>query len=138
MAILRLHAKFKSYGGGSTKFGWLADSFTMDGFERALNGIKFIMFKCLPEETAKWYLIGIFNEIMSTRRILVSWLRTNVVPILKSKKDPELTDSYIPISLLPCARKLLEKILCTRLDNWTKKHDVASTVFEKAGERRIV
>jgi hypothetical protein len=63
-------------GGGSTKFGWLADTFTMDKFEAALDqynnsapgldGTKFIMFKLLPEE-AKRYLLGIFNEIMSTR-----------------------------------------------------------------------
>jgi hypothetical protein len=96
------------------------------------------MFKILPAEAGKWYLLGIFNEIMSTGRIPLCWLRTKIVPILKSRKDPELSDSYIPISLLPCARKLLEKILCSRLDNWTKKHDVASTVFEKAGGQRIV
>jgi hypothetical protein len=34
------------------------------------------------------------------------------MPILKLRKDPELLDSYRPISLLPCARKLLEKMLC--------------------------
>jgi hypothetical protein len=64
------------HGGGSTKFGWLADTFTMDEFEAALDqynnsapgldGIKYIMFKFLPQE-AKCYLLGIFNEIMSTR-----------------------------------------------------------------------
>jgi hypothetical protein len=53
-------------GGRSTK---LADAFTMDEFEGALDqcnnsapgldGIKFIMFKFLPEEE-KRYLIGIF------------------------------------------------------------------------------
>jgi hypothetical protein len=33
-----------------------------------LYGIIFAMFKLLPEE-AKWYLLEIFNEIMSTGRI---------------------------------------------------------------------
>jgi hypothetical protein len=47
-------------GGGSTRFGWLADTFTMDEFEAALDQynnsalglerIKYIMFKFLPEE----------------------------------------------------------------------------------------
>jgi hypothetical protein len=47
--------------------------------------------------------------------------------ILKPRKDPELLDSYRPISLLPCMRKLLKKILCTRLDYWAEKHDVLSS-----------
>jgi hypothetical protein len=56
-----------------------------------LDGIKFIMFKFLPEEV-KRYLLGIFNEMMSTGMIPESWLRTRVVPLLKPRKDPELTD----------------------------------------------
>jgi hypothetical protein len=57
---------------GSTKFGWLADAFTMDEFKGVLDqcknfapgldGIKFILFKFLPEEAMR-YLVGIFNEI---------------------------------------------------------------------------
>jgi hypothetical protein len=75
------------------------------------------MFKFLPEE-AKRYLLGIFNEIMSTGMIPESWLRTKVVPILKPRKDPDLSESYRPISLLPFARNLLKMMLCTRLDYW--------------------
>jgi hypothetical protein len=33
-----------------------------------------------------------------------SWLRTKVVPILKPRKDPELSDSSRPISLLNTLR----------------------------------
>jgi hypothetical protein len=123
-------------GGGSTKFGWLAVKFSVDDFEGAqdrcnnsapgVDGIKFIMFKFLPEE-AKRYLLGIFNEIISTGRVPESWLRTMVVPILKPRKDLDLSDSYRPISLRPCARKLLEKMLCTCLDYWAEKHDVLSS-----------
>jgi hypothetical protein len=112
-------------GGGYTKLGWLADAFTMDEFEGTLDrcnnsapgldGIRFVVFKFLPEE-AKRYLLGIFNEIVRTGMIPGSWLRTNV-PIVKPRKNPELSDSYRPlISLLSCARKLLEKMKCTRLD----------------------
>jgi hypothetical protein len=110
-------------GRRSTKFSWLADKFTMDEYEGALDHcnnsapvldeIKFIKLKFLPEE-AKRYLQGLFNEIMIT--IPESWLRTKIVPKLKPIKDPELSDSYKPISLLPCARRLLEEMLCTRLD----------------------
>jgi hypothetical protein len=75
----------------------------MDEFEGALDqcnnsapgldGIKVNLFKFLPEE-AKGYLLGIFNKIMGTGMIPESWLRTKVVPILKTRKDPELSDSY--------------------------------------------
>jgi hypothetical protein len=56
------------------------------------------LFKFLPDE-AKRYLLGIFNEIMSTGRIPESWLRTKVVPILKPRKDLGVSDSHRPISL---------------------------------------
>jgi hypothetical protein len=124
--------------GGYTKFGWLADAFKMDEFEGALDrcnnsapgldGIKFIMFKFLPEE-AKRYLFEIFNEIMSTGMIPESWLRTKFVPIVKPRKNPELSDSNRPpISLLSCARKLLKNMT----------YCLASMVFEKAGTRNCL
>jgi hypothetical protein len=84
------------------------------------------MFKFLPEE-AKRYLLDIFNEVVGSGMTPESWLRTKVVPILKPRKDPKLFDSYRPISLLPCARKPLEKMLCTRLDYWAEKYDVLSS-----------
>jgi hypothetical protein len=126
--------------GGSTKFGWLADTFIMDEFEGALDrynnsapgldGIRLIMFKLLLEEA------GIFYEIMKTGRIIGSWLTTKVVPILKPRKHPELLDSYRPI--LPCVRKLLEKML--GMLGWKNMTfcRLASMVFEKARRRGIV
>jgi hypothetical protein len=102
-----------------------------------LHGIKFVVFKFLPEE-AKRYLLGIFNEIMSTGKIPESWLRTKVVPILNLRKDPELSDSYRPISLLPCTRKLLEKMLYPSGLKIMTYCCLAIIVFEKAGRRRIV
>jgi hypothetical protein len=78
----------------------------------------------MKSEEAKRYLLGIFNEVVSLGMIPGSWLRTKVVPILKPRKDPDLSDSYRPISLLPCALKLLEKMLCTHLDYWAEKYDV--------------
>jgi hypothetical protein len=103
-------------GGGSTKFGWLADAFTMNEFEGALD-------QCNNSAPG----LSAWNEIMGTGMILESWLRTKVVPILKPRKDSELLDSYRPISLLPCVRKLLEKMLCTRLDYWAEKYNILSS-----------
>jgi hypothetical protein len=56
------------------------------------------------------------------------WLRTKVVPILKPRKDPELLDLYSPINL-PCAHKVLEKMLCVRLDYWAEIY-LVSMVFK--------
>jgi hypothetical protein len=95
------------------------------------------VFKFLPEE-AKRYLLGIFNEIMNIGNIPERWLRTKVVPILSPRKDPELLDSYRPISLLPCARKLLKKMLYPSGLKTMTYCGLAIIVFEKAGRRRIV
>jgi hypothetical protein len=58
----------------------------------SLDGLKFVMFKFLPEK-AKRFLLGIFNEIMRTDKIPESCVRTKVVPILNPRKNPELSDS---------------------------------------------
>jgi hypothetical protein len=46
----------------------------------------------------KKFLLHIFNDILS-----------EVIPILKPGKDLSKSDSYRPISMLPCARKLFKK-----------------------------
>jgi hypothetical protein len=48
---------------------------------------------------------------------------------VSERKDSELTDSYRPISLLPCARKLLEKMLC--LEYSSNQYD-----FRKGRQKR--
>jgi hypothetical protein len=56
-----------------------------------------------------------------------SWYRTKVVPILKPGKNPVLSDSYRPITLLACGRKLMEKMICTHLDFWAEKNGILSS-----------
>jgi hypothetical protein len=132
------------YSGGSTKFCWLADVFTMDEFEEALDqcnnsapldGRKFIMFKFLPKE-AKRYLLRIFNEIRSTGMIPESWLKTKVVPILKPRKDPELSDSYY-LARVNIWKRCCKPVWIIGLKNLTYCR-LASMVFEKAGGQGIV
>jgi hypothetical protein len=48
------------------------------------------------------------------------------VSILKPGKDPLLSGSYRPISLLVRGRKLIDKIICTRLDFRAKKNETLS------------
>ena len=46
-----------------------------------------------------------------------------VIPIYKSG-DPELTNNYRPISLLPTFSKLLERFMFNRLYNYCKIHNI--------------
>jgi hypothetical protein len=55
---------------------------------------------------AKLCLLDIYNDILVKGLVPQSWHRTKAVPILKPGKDPLLSGSYRPISMLDCDRKL--------------------------------
>jgi ribonuclease HI len=119
----------------SERFSWMAQKIEMAEFTAALDlcnnsspgedAIKFIMLKKLPTE-AKHYLLMIFNDILTSGEVPAAWQRTKVIPILKPNKDPNCADSYRPISLLSCVRKLFEKIILTRLEYWAEKFEMLS------------
>ena len=46
-----------------------------------------------------------------------------VIPIFKNG-DPHLINNYRPISMLPALSKILEKLVCNRLNNFLAKHDL--------------
>jgi hypothetical protein len=87
-------------------FSWLMDPLFLDELEAALDlcnnscpGSDGLRFKALHPE-AKLCLLDIYNDILRTGVVPESWYRTKVVPILKPGKNPALSDSYRPISLL--------------------------------------
>ena len=57
----------------------------------------------------------IFNAILSIHYFPTLWKIAQIVILPKPNKNPYLTASYKPISLLPAFSKLLEKIICNRL-----------------------
>jgi hypothetical protein len=83
------------------------------------------MLKELPLMRKK-FLLNIFNDILSNGVVPGSWQRTKIIPILKPGKNSSNSDSYRPISMLPCARKMFEKIILTRLEYWTEKYKILS------------
>jgi hypothetical protein len=101
------------------------DPLSLDELEAALDlcnnscpgvdGLRFFLFKALPPE-ARLCLLEIYNDILRTGVVAESWYRTKVVLILKPGKNPALSDSDRPISLLACGRKLMEEMICTRLN----------------------
>jgi hypothetical protein len=121
---------FDVSGIGSERFSWLY----LDELEAALDlcnsscpgfdGLRFSLFQELPPE-AKLCLLDIYNDILRTGVVLESWYRTKVVPIMKPGKNPALSDSYRPISLLACGRK--DDLYCTHLDFWAAKNEILSS-----------
>jgi Reverse transcriptase (RNA-dependent DNA polymerase) len=83
------------------------------------------MLKKLPENTLQFLLVY-FNHVLSTGNFPECWRETKVVAILKPTKDPNDANSYRPISLLSYLRKLLEKMICSRLDYWAERFDIHS------------
>jgi hypothetical protein len=87
----------------------------------------------------KEMLLEIYNKIFSAGTCPKSWREIKVVSILKPVKEPNNVNSYRPISLLPCVRKLFEKMICTRLDYWAEKFEILSPSqfgFRKGRETR--
>jgi Reverse transcriptase (RNA-dependent DNA polymerase) len=96
-----------------------------DNTSPGLDGIRFPMLKKLTDES-KQSILDLFNEIFRQGVIPGKWTHTKVVAILKPNKDPSQTESYRPISLLSCIRKLFERILLSRLDVWVEANNILS------------
>ena len=60
-------------------------------------------------------LARIFNAFLRTHYFPQTWKHARVISIFKPEKDPALSSSYRPISLLDTIDKLFEKILLARI-----------------------
>jgi hypothetical protein len=84
-----------------------------------MDGIKFVIFKILPEEAKRYFQWN--NEYEQNPWKLV---KDKGCANTESEKESWM---FRPISLLPCAHKLLEKMLCTRPVYWAETQDVLSS-----------
>lgn len=69
-------------------------------------------------------LLSIYNQCLKTGTTPLKWKIGHVIPILKPQKSPEKCESYRPVCLLSCLSKLLEKIICKRLEHHVEQNDL--------------
>nr|CAI5843233.1 unnamed protein product [Callosobruchus analis] len=95
-------------------------NYAVDGRKNTSPGyddIRYPMIENLPNN-AKELIIDIFNDLWILGKNLEEWKKVIVVPCLKQGKDPNDSNSYIPISLLSCLLKIFERIIKNRLEWW--------------------
>ena len=72
-----------------------------------------------------FYLTHIFNLSLSTGCVPSSWKKKRVTPVFK-KGDTEDVNNYRPISILPIAMKIFEKIVHRQVSDFLDEHDILS------------
>jgi hypothetical protein len=78
------------------------------------NGIPNRVLRHLPKRVIT-FLTKVFNTVLRRQYFPSAWKHARLVSILKPGKDPTLTSSYKPVSLLDTVGKLFEKILLARI-----------------------
>lgn len=136
-------SKMNFSGRSSDRFGWMKSDFTLAELSAALercnnsspglDNVRFIHLKNLPEIGLQ-FLLELYNYILKSSEVPISWKHTKVIAIPKPGRDRGNADSYRPISLLSCIRKLFERMLLLRLELWAEKSEMMSNtqfVFRK-------
>ena len=91
-----------------------------------MDSIKFNLLKNLPV-SAKRRLLNLFNKCVELNTVPREWKQVKVIAIRKPGKPTSDYNSYRPIAMLSCIRKLLEKIILGRLDLWVESNNLLSS-----------
>lgn len=89
-----------------------------------MDEIKYSMIFYLPN-SAKYFLLNIYNDIWITGSSVDILKQVLVIPIYKPGKDPNVADSYRPISLLSCLLKTFERMIKNRLEWWIHNNNLS-------------
>ena len=73
---------------------------------------------------AKNKLLEAFNQMWEAGKLPSEWKKEIKLPLLKPGKDPNLPQSYRPISLSSCVCKLFERMVNQRLMWFLEKHTI--------------
>lgn len=85
--------------------------------------ITFKIMKVFPINL-KLRILNLYNLVLTTETTPAPWSEVIVIPILKPNKSKMDPDSYRPISLLGCFRKLFEKMLQFRLEWFIESNSI--------------
>ena len=77
----------------------------------------------LGQEVIAGPLTEVINSSITTGAFPEEWKEAIVVPILK-KGDPKEPKNYRPVSCLPAASKVLEKVVCEQLTRFAEVHNL--------------
>uniref|UniRef100_A0A2P2HZJ0 RNA-directed DNA polymerase from mobile element jockey-like n=1 Tax=Hirondellea gigas TaxID=1518452 RepID=A0A2P2HZJ0_9CRUS len=91
------------------------------------DNISYALLKKLPVKILQ-ELIYLFNTSLTSSTVPQSWKIGKTIPICKPGKEPSIVSSYRPITLLSCIGKLMEKIICKRLEFQLEKSRVFSSL----------
>lgn len=98
-----------------------------------LDNIPNILLKKLPDAGYE-FLATIFNSCLKIGYFPRLWKKSKIIPILKPGKDPTISSSYRPISLLSTLCKLLEYIIHNRISSFIDENNIL--INEQFGFRR--
>ncbi|KAJ8388028.1 hypothetical protein AAFF_G00148190 [Aldrovandia affinis] len=111
--------------GNQQNMSILTKPFTSEEFEAGLNTMKLgkaagpddILTEMITHlgPVAKQWFLNMYNTCLLTQRIPSIWRKAIITALLKPGKDPNLSKSYRPISLLCTTYKLFERLLLSRL-----------------------
>ncbi|KAJ8358355.1 hypothetical protein AAFF_G00013300 [Aldrovandia affinis] len=111
--------------GNQQNMSILTKPFTSEEFEAGLNTMKLgkaagpddILMEMITHlgPVAKQWFLNMYNTCLLTQRIPSIWRKAIITALLKPGKDPNLSKSYRPISLLCTTYKLFERLLLSRL-----------------------
>lgn len=90
-----------------------------------MDGIKFDLLKKLPD-VAKERLLNLYNKLLEQNVVPDEWRQVKVIAIQKPGKPASDHNSYRPIAMISCIRKLLEKMILNRLDKWVEDNSLLS------------
>ncbi|MEL7079277.1 MAG: reverse transcriptase family protein [Cyanobacteria bacterium J06582_2] len=88
-----------------------------------LDDITVSMISHLPQDVLP-LLLDALNALWQSKQIPDSWLKEIKLPFLKPGKDPQLAESYRPISLTSCVCKLFERMVNHRLTWFLERNNL--------------
>ena len=111
----------------------IAERFTLQELHLALdtpkktapgtNDISFPMLRNIPD-AAKEFLLNLFNSVLCGAQIPASWREMSIVPVPKPGRNLDTKEGYRPIALINCDRKILEKMILTRIEWWIERRSL--------------